>query len=55
MIATLVKNDYARASQIVFYAMAAVLVVAMAFALMHPGGRAGEESPTEQETEGVAA
>lgn len=42
------------AGQIVFYAIAAVPVGVMAFALMHPGCRAGEESPTERETEGGA-
>ena len=39
-----VQHDFAQASQIVFYCMAAALTIALAVALFHPGGRVTHET-----------
>jgi hypothetical protein len=42
-IVTAIRTDYAEATQFVYYGMAIALLIALAFALFHPGGRVTRE------------
>lgn len=45
-IAAAIRMDYAEATRVVFWGMAGALVVALGFALFHPGGKVTAESPS---------
>jgi len=42
-----IQMDYAEATRVVFWGMAGALVVALGFALFHPGGKVTDHSPAE--------
>ena len=44
-----IQNDYAEATQLVFYGMVIALVVALGFALFHPGGKVTAENLTAED------
>jgi EmrB/QacA subfamily drug resistance transporter len=46
-----VQMDYAEATQVVFYGMAAALVVSLLFALFHPGGKVTEQPPADTDAD----
>ena len=50
-----IQMDYAEATQVVFYGMAAALVISLLLAFFHPGGKVTDHPPTDEGAPSVPA